>query len=66
MDREILDRINRGIEQGKPYSSIGINNIRERIRLQFGDKATLMYAGGDGLGTVAALRFPVRRDPQKQ
>jgi two-component system sensor histidine kinase YesM len=66
IDRETLDRINRGLEQGGPYGSIGINNIRERIRLQFGDRAALMYAGGEGLETVAVLRFPVRREPPGQ
>jgi two-component system sensor histidine kinase YesM len=65
IDGETLGRINRGLEQGGPYGSIGINNIRERIRLQFGDRATLMYAGGEGLETVAILRFPVRREPQE-
>jgi two-component system sensor histidine kinase YesM len=59
IDDETLDRINRGIEQGKPYSNIGINNIRERIRLQFGVQAALVYANRKGIGTVAALRFPI-------
>jgi two-component system sensor histidine kinase YesM len=66
MDRETLNRVNRGIEQDKPFSSIGINNIRERIRLQFGDWATLIYSGGIGMETVACLRFPVRRYQQKK
>jgi two-component system sensor histidine kinase YesM len=64
MDRETLDKVNRGMEQDKPFSSIGINNIRERIRLQFGDQATLIYSGGIGMKTVAYLRFPVRRYQQ--
>jgi two-component system sensor histidine kinase YesM len=61
MDRETMDKVNRGMEQDKSFSSIGINNIRERIRLQFGDQATLIYSGGIGMETVAYLRFPVRR-----
>jgi two-component system sensor histidine kinase YesM len=61
IDKEILDKVNRGMEQDKPFGSIGINNIRERIRLQFGDQATLTYSGGMGVETVAYLRFPVRR-----
>ncbi|MDR0582895.1 MAG: histidine kinase, partial [Treponema sp.] len=64
IDRETMDRMNRGIEQDKSHSNIGISNIRERIRLQFGDKATLMYASESEMKTVAALCFPVRRDPQ--
>jgi two-component system sensor histidine kinase YesM len=66
MDLETLDKVNRGIEQDKPFSSIGINNIRERIRLQFGDWATLIYSGGIGMETVACLRFPVRQYQQKK
>jgi two-component system sensor histidine kinase YesM len=64
MDREILDKVNRGMEQDRPFSNIGINNIRERIRLQFGDRATLIYSGGEGMETVAYLRFPARRYQQ--
>jgi two-component system sensor histidine kinase YesM len=59
MNAETLDSINRGVKQNKPFDSIGINNIRERIRLQFGDKATLAYTSSVGLGAVATLRFPV-------
>jgi two-component system sensor histidine kinase YesM len=61
MDRETLDRVNRGLEQERPFSSIGINNIRERIRLQFGERAALVYSGGEGMETVAHLRFPLKR-----
>jgi two-component system sensor histidine kinase YesM len=64
IDWETLDKINRGIEQYKSHDNIGINNIRERIHLQFGDKATLMYASENNVKTVAALRFPVMRNPQ--
>jgi two-component system sensor histidine kinase YesM len=61
MDEETLEKVNRGMEQDKPFSSIGINNIRERIRLQFGERATLVYSGGEGVETAAYLRFPIRR-----
>jgi two-component system sensor histidine kinase YesM len=60
MDAETLDNINRGIKQDKPFNNIGINNIRERIRLQFGDRATLSYTSSLGHGTVATLRFPAQ------
>jgi two-component system sensor histidine kinase YesM len=63
IDRSTLDKINRGIEQDKPSSNIGINNIRERICLQFGDQATLVYSSGENTGTAAALRFPISRNP---
>jgi two-component system sensor histidine kinase YesM len=60
MDKRTLDKVNRGMEQDRPFSSIGINNIRERIRLQFGDRATLIYSGGETMETVACLRFPLK------
>lgn len=58
IDRETLDRINQDIEPHTSYSNIGIKNIRERIRLQFGDRAVLVYANKEGGGVVATLRFP--------
>jgi two-component system sensor histidine kinase YesM len=61
IDGETLDKMNRGMEGDKPYSNIGINNIRERIRLQFGGTASLTYTSETE--TVASLRFPVKRDP---
>jgi two-component system sensor histidine kinase YesM len=61
MDRETLDKVNRGMEQNRSFSSIGINNIRERIRLQFGERASLVYSGGEGMETVAYLRFPLKQ-----
>jgi two-component system sensor histidine kinase YesM len=66
MDSETLDKVNRGVEQDRPFSSIGISNIRERIRLQFGDRATLVYSGGEGMETVAYLRFPLKRHQTEQ
>ena len=58
---ETLDRINKGIlGEDKPFKNIGINNIRERIHLQFGDQATLVYSRKESGETVAILHFPVR------
>ena len=59
---ETLKKINQGIEQNKPFNNIGVNNIRERIRLQFGSRAILIYSHDSGGATVAALRFPVTRN----
>ena len=57
---DTLDRINRGIiGEDKPFKNIGINNIRERIQLQFSEQATLLYSSGLNQVTVATLRFPV-------
>jgi two-component system sensor histidine kinase YesM len=58
---ETLDKINRGIESDRSFNNIGVHNIRERIRLQFGEQATLVYTKWPGGETAATLRFPVRR-----
>ena len=58
---ETLDRINQDIiEEDKAFNKIGISNIRERIRLQFGKKATLVYSRRPGGETAAILHFPVQ------
>jgi two-component system sensor histidine kinase YesM len=57
---ETLDMINRGLEQDKPFRNIGIRNIRERIQLQFGEQATLVYSRTGSGETAAVLRFPAR------
>jgi two-component system sensor histidine kinase YesM len=60
MDKETLEKVNQGTTpQNKSSSNIGVNNIRERLKLQFGDKATLVYSFEPGLGTVVILRFPL-------
>jgi sensor histidine kinase YesM len=60
MDGESLDKINRGIDQNKPFSNIGVINIRKRIKLQFGDTTDLVYTSEIGAGTVAKLNFPLK------
>jgi two-component system sensor histidine kinase YesM len=59
---ETLEKLNQGVTQNKSFNNIGVNNIRERIRLQFGEQATLVYSGGINKVTVAALRFPVLKN----
>jgi two-component system, sensor histidine kinase YesM len=60
IDEETMNRLRDGMDaQDNPYSKIGVSNIRERIRLQFGESATLSYSAGDGGGTIATLCFPV-------
>ncbi|MDR2393539.1 MAG: histidine kinase [Treponema sp.] len=65
MDKETLEAINHlGILKAKQHhKSIGINNIRERIRLQFGEKATVSYESAEGRGTRVKLYFPIMWPP---
>jgi two-component system sensor histidine kinase YesM len=53
-----VDNINRGVERNNAFNNIGISNIRERIHLQFGEKAALVFLSGQETGTVAKMYFP--------
>lgn len=59
IDRETLEKINRGLNRDIGRGGIGINNIRERLKLQFGERASLVYTGGGSSGTHAILHFPL-------
>jgi two-component system sensor histidine kinase YesM len=43
----------------KRSSSIGVANIRERVRLQYGGRASIIFSGSPGTGTTVTLRFPL-------
>jgi two-component system sensor histidine kinase YesM len=58
INEETLEKLNQGVTQNKSFNNIGVNNIRERIHLQFGEQATLVYSGGINKVTVATLCFP--------
>jgi two-component system sensor histidine kinase YesM len=63
MDAKTLAEVNSNAKTAKPYSKIGVNNIRERIRLQFGGQASLVYESTKGQGTTAILVFPQAAPP---
>jgi LytS/YehU family sensor histidine kinase len=44
----------------KPHDGMGLQNIRERLRLAFGDKARVLLAACEGGGAVATLCLPIR------
>lgn len=53
---------------GKPtqrghFSGIGIPNIRERLRLYYGEQGTLSYFSTLGSGTSAVITLPICTDP---
>jgi len=48
--------------ESQPGSRIGIKNIRERLRLHFGNSASLTFVSVEGHGTTAHVELPVRRD----
>lgn len=45
-------------DNGHRFNNIGISNIRERLRLNFGDRASLTYVSQVGRGTQALLALP--------
>lgn len=55
---ELLEELNAGEKNKKTFSQIGIANVRERIKLYFGDTASLTYTSSYGKGTVAELILP--------
>ena len=58
---EILYKINQGmVDEDKAINNIGVSNIRERIHLQFGEQATLVYSRCASGETMAILHFPMQ------
>jgi len=45
--------------KGKRFNTIGIHNIKERIRLQYGEGYGLYYISEPGVGTIAEMVLPV-------
>ena len=45
------------------FSGIGVSNIRERLRLYYGDQGVLHYTSGEH-GTKAAVFLPATTDPE--
>jgi len=42
-----------------PFNSIGIENVRNRIQLHFGDQSGLWITSQEGGGTIATIRVPI-------
>jgi len=43
----------------EPGTGIGMSNVAERLKLLYGDAATMTISSGDGKGTLVVLRVPV-------
>ncbi len=61
MDVEKVEQINTGVKSDKRFNNIGIKNIRERIRLNYGTKYGLSYQSVKDEGTTAEITLPVNR-----
>lgn len=56
-DQELDDLMN-GRLASKGLGGVGVKNVRERIRLYFGDLYDLTYESEKGVGTVVTIRLP--------
>ena len=56
---ERIKKINSKINNEKSYNHIGVHNIRERIKLSFGDEYNLFYSSQPNVGTIAEVTLPL-------
>lgn len=61
MDHERTRLLNSNEKKGTRFSKIGVNNIRERLRLHFGEEAQLVFDSEPNVATIAEIILPVIR-----
>ena len=61
MDHERTRLLNSNEKKGTRFSKIGVNNIRERLRLHFGEEARLVFDSEPNVATIAEIILPVIR-----
>lgn len=59
MDHESTKLLNRNEKKGSRFSKIGVNNIRERLKLHFGEDAQLVFDSEPNIATIAEIILPV-------
>lgn len=59
MDKISMTEINLGMEKSTRFSKIGVANIRERIKLHFGEEAELIFDSSPNVATIAEIILPV-------
>ncbi|MFP3156198.1 histidine kinase [Lachnospiraceae bacterium ZAX-1] len=62
MEKESTAQINHPVKAGARFSKIGVENIRERIKLHFGEEADLIFDSEPDVITVAEIILPVIRE----
>ncbi|MDO4175177.1 MAG: histidine kinase [Eubacteriales bacterium] len=62
MTAEEIQNLMSGARRSK-FSGIGISNVRERLRLYYGEKGTLQYHSVQENGTTAIITLPASDDP---
>lgn len=58
IDKEKKNQINNGIDKSGRFSNIGIQNVKERIKLHFGNDYDLIYDSEPSIATIAELILP--------
>ncbi|MDY3251108.1 MAG: sensor histidine kinase [Candidatus Choladocola sp.] len=59
MDQESMQLLNRNEKKGTRFSKIGVKNIRERLKLYFGEEAELVFDSEPNVATIAEIILPV-------
>ena len=59
MERDFVRRLQQGEIEPRGFG-IGIKNIRERLRLLYGDKGKMRVMSRPGIGTVVCISLPLR------
>ncbi|MCI5648821.1 MAG: histidine kinase [Lachnospiraceae bacterium] len=59
MDHERTKQLNSDEKKGTRFSNIGVKNIRERLRLYFGEEAQLVFDSEPNIATIAEIILPV-------
>lgn len=59
IDTTRIDELNRGTPKSTKFSNIGVTNIRERIKLHFGEAAELTFDSVPNVKTVAEIILPL-------
>lgn len=65
MDADSTDKINKGQEKSTRFSKIGVANIRERIKLYFGDEAELIFDSEPNVATIAEIILPIIKEDDR-
>lgn len=64
MSPENLELLMSGKRRSK-FSGIGVRNVRERLRLYYGEKGELAFYSSEKQGTSAVIRLPVSYDAEE-
>ncbi|MDO5783758.1 MAG: sensor histidine kinase [Eubacteriales bacterium] len=64
MTQEELGLLMSGERRSK-FSGIGVRNVRERLRLYYGEKGNLVFYSSPKQGTSAVITLPVSRDAEE-